>query len=71
MSARVGGTGSISLPAETHEGVEEGRKGSGLGVMGQKHSPSLQTRTFLVPVQSFLMECGSKARGSVEMTSPP
>lgn len=71
MSARVGGTGSISLPAKTHEGVEEARKGGGLGVTGWKHAPSLQTRSFLVPVQSFPMEGGSRSWVLVEMTSPP
>lgn len=71
MSARAGGTGSISLPAETHEGVEEGRKGGSLGVTGRKHGPTLQTRPFPVPVQSFPMEGGSRARGLGETTSAP
>lgn len=49
MPARVGGTGSISLPGETHEGIEEGRKGGGLGVTGANTALSLQSRSFLVP----------------------
>lgn len=71
MSARAGGTGSILLLAKTHEGVEEGRKGGGLGVTRRKYSLSLQTRPFPVPVQSFPTEGGSRVRGLVETTSPP
>lgn len=63
VSAGAGGTGSISLPAETHEGAEEGgRERWWLGVTGQKHSLSLQTRYFLVPVQSFPTE-GAAGQG--------
>lgn len=68
MPAGVGGTGSIALPGETHGGIEEGRKGGGLGVTGANTARLCNPDPFWC--QSFAMDRGRRARGWVE-TSPP
>lgn len=68
VAARVGGTGSISLPAEAHEEFEEGRKGSCLGVMGWKYALSLQRLSGASSVFSHEGEQEGKGFGGGELS---
>lgn len=68
VPARVGRTGSISLPGETHEGIEEGSKGGGLGITGGHTACLCNPDPFWC--QSFLMERDRGVRGWVKMSLP-
>lgn len=68
VPARVGRTGSISLPGETHEGIEEGSKGGGLGITGGHTACICNPDPFWC--QSFLMERDRGVRGWVKMSLP-